>query len=103
MYANRTRRHHRTAVLAARRNPHLITAAGFLARLGFDADFTTRYAGQLTRTVKKIGACPAGRTWTTRNGRARATAAYDLRTQALVLIRAVFAYKRTAAAFGLAA
>lgn len=103
MHRNRTRRHHRTAVLAARRNPNLITAAAFLDQLGFGGDFAQRYAGQITRTAKRIGLCPAARTWTTRNGRARATAAYDLRTQAFGLIRAALTYKRTAAAFGLAA
>lgn len=103
MYRNRTRRHHRAAVLAARRNPHLVTARALLAKLGFGGDFAQRYAGVLTKTAKKIGLCPAHHTWTRRNGRARATAAYDLRTQAFGLLRALITYKRTAAHFGLAA
>lgn len=103
MYRNRTRRHHRTAQLAARKAPHLVTATGLLDMLGFDADFTRRYAGQVTRTAKKAGTVPAATTYTTRNGRARRTAAYDLRTQAVALLVAVATYKRTAAHFGLAA
>ncbi|MEV6401274.1 hypothetical protein AB0M39_41975 [Streptomyces sp. NPDC051907] len=103
MYQPRTRRHHRAAVLFARRNPDLVTARAFLDRLGFGDDFAERYAAQITRTAKRIGLCPAHRTWTTRNGKARSAAAYDLRTQAFDLVVAALTYKRTALAFGLAA
>lgn len=99
----RTRRHHRTAVLAARRAPHLVTAHAFLDLLGLGADFAGRYAAQITRTARRIGIAPATHTWTTHNGRARTAAAYDLRTQALDLLRTALTYKRTAQAFGLAA
>jgi hypothetical protein len=103
VYRIRTRRHHRTAMLAERRNPNLVTARAFLGLLGYGPDFSERYAAQVTRAAKRQGACPAARTWTTRNGRARATAAYDLTAQAMDLLLAVIAYKRTASGFGLAA
>lgn len=103
MYRTRTRRHHRAAVLGARRQPTLITARTLLDRLGLGADFAARYAAQVTRTAKRLGIAPAARTYTLANGRQRPTAAYDLATQALDLIRTLLAYKRTAAHFGLAA
>lgn len=103
MYRNRTRRTHRTTVLAARKNGGaLITAKTFLQTLGF-GDEAKRYAAQITKTVKKLGYTPGAHTWTTVNGRARRTARYDLRTQALVLIIAAITYKRSRAALGLAA
>lgn len=103
MYRNRTRRHHRTATLAARRNPNMVTAKTFLGLLGYAADFAERYAAQITRTAKRNGVRPAARTWTTHSGRARATAAYDMTRQAMALLLAAVAYRRTATDFGLAA
>lgn len=103
MYRTRTRRHHRAAVLDARRQPTLLTARTLLDRLGLGADFAARYAAQITRTARRLGITPAAHTWTRANGRQRHTAAYDLATQALDLIRALLTYKRTAAHFGLAA
>ena len=103
MYRNRTRRHHRAAVLRIRRTPHLVTAQQVLRSLGFADDFARRYAAQVTKTAKKYGTLPAGRTRTTVAGRARVTAVWDLTTQAVALLRAACTYKRTARAFGLAA
>lgn len=103
MYRTRTRRHHRATILGARRQPALITARTLLDRLGLGDDFAARYASQITRTARRLGITPAARTWTRHNGRQRPTAAYDLATQALDLIRTVIAYKRTAEAFGLTA
>jgi len=76
-YSPSLRRFRRTAQAAARA-AGLLTARDILAAAGIPADLADRFAGTFTTAVKASGINPAATTWTKRNGRARATAAYQL-------------------------
>ncbi|MDH6134943.1 hypothetical protein P3T37_004352 [Kitasatospora sp. MAA4] len=100
MYRIRTRRHYRETVRKARKVGHLVTAAQFLGRLG--AGDLVKYAAQVTRTAAKLGTVAAAHTWTVQTGKSKTTGrrvrfavrakAYDLRSDALGLLRALVAY-----------
>ncbi|GGO98216.1 hypothetical protein [Wenjunlia tyrosinilytica] len=96
-YVHRIRRHNRETTRRIARTPGVLTARRFLELQGTTADFAQRYAAQITRTAKQLGTAAAAHTWTTHNGHARRTALYSLATDAIGLITAWAAYKRTAA------
>lgn len=91
----RPRRFRKTAAARARTLGYLTTAA-VMTRNGIPAETAERYSAQVTKTAARNGVEPTAVTFSKRNGRARATRAYNLGTTALGLLLALVTYRPAA-------
>jgi len=90
-YSPRPRRFRKTLAANSRAAGNL--TAGQLLTPVVGRDMADRYAAQITKTAQKLGTSANAVTFTKRNGRARATAAYDVERDALNLVLALATYR----------
>lgn len=94
-YSPRPRRFRRTATRRATTLGYLTTAV-VMVRNGIPAETAERYAAQVTRAAARNGVEPTAVTFSKRNGRARATRAYDLAANGMALLLALVSYRPAA-------
>lgn len=95
LHSPRPRRFRKTAAARAHALGYLTTAA-VMTRNGIPTQVAERYSAQVTKAAARNGVEPTAVTYSKRNGRARATRAYDLAGTALGLLLALVSYRPAA-------
>lgn len=95
IFSPRPRRFRRNATHRAHTLGYLTTAT-VMTRNGIPAAVAERYSAQVTKTAARLGAASTAITYSKRNGKARATRAYNLATTGLGLLLALVTYRPAA-------